>query len=216
PFSILFRGCSFLISYEAGVLSALQELSPDILKSASKVYGASSGSVLATVALCECDLGKGYALPFILCLKRSNVWKFWRKILKIVREVLNKYLPTNAHQLVSGKLHVILTRVHDWRSVVVSEFASREDLIQAVICSCFIPLYFGFLPPTYCGVRYVDGELSMWRANFVSRTTITVSAFSGEYDISPKDSPAAFFTFQLSDCILHISKRNIHRLQYIF
>lgn len=77
PFSILFRGCSFLISYEAGVLSALQELSPDILKSASKVYGASSGSVLATVALCECDLGKGYALPFILCLKRSNVWKFW-------------------------------------------------------------------------------------------------------------------------------------------
>ncbi|NXW22577.1 PLPL1 protein, partial [Circaetus pectoralis] len=216
PFSILFRGCSFLISYEAGVLSALQELSPDILKSASKVYGASSGSVLATAALCECDLGKGYALPFILCLKRSNVWKFWRKILKIVREVLNKYLPTNAHQLVSGKLHIILTRVHDWRSVVVSEFASREDLIQAVICSCFIPLYFGFLPPTYCGVHYVDGELSMWRANFVSQTTITVSAFSGEYDISPKDSPAAFFTFQLSDCILHISKRNIHLLQYIF
>lgn len=55
------------------------------------------------------------------------------KILKIVREVLNKYLPTNAHQLVSGKLHVILTRVHDWRSVVVSEFASREDLIQVSV-----------------------------------------------------------------------------------
>nr|XP_009913556.1 PREDICTED: patatin-like phospholipase domain-containing protein 1 [Haliaeetus albicilla] len=216
PFSILFRGCSFLISYEAGVLSALQELSPDMLKSASKVYGASSGSVLATAALCECDLEE--AKLYVLSALKPTFWGCipGGKILKIVREVLNKYLPTNAHQLVSGKLHVILTRVHDWRSVVVSEFASREDLIQAVICSCFIPLYFGFLPPTYCGVRYVDGELGMWRANFVSRTTITVSAFSGEYDISPKDSPAAFFTFQLSDCILHISKRNIHRLQYIF
>lgn len=77
PFSILFRGCSFLLAYEAGVVAALQELSPDILKSASKIYGASSGSVVATVALCECDIGKGYALSFILCLKRSNVWKFW-------------------------------------------------------------------------------------------------------------------------------------------
>ncbi|NXA20347.1 PLPL1 protein, partial [Ibidorhyncha struthersii] len=214
PFSILFRGCSFLIVYEAGVLAALRELSPDILKSASRIYGASSGSVVATLALCECDIGKGYALLFILCLKRLNVWKFW--IIKLLKEVLNKYLPTNAHQLVSGKLHVILTRLHDWKCVVVSEFASREELIQAITCSCFIPLYFGLLPPTYRGVRYVDGELGMWRANFVSRTTITVSAFAGEYDICPKDCPAAFFTFQLSDCILQLSKRNICRLQYIF
>lgn len=52
------------------------------------------------------------------------------KILHILKDVLNKFLPVNAHQLVSGKLHVILTRVHDWRSVTVSEFATKEDLIQ--------------------------------------------------------------------------------------
>nr|XP_009931540.1 PREDICTED: patatin-like phospholipase domain-containing protein 1 [Opisthocomus hoazin] len=194
-FSILFRGCGFLLIYEAGVLAALQELSPDILKSASRIYGASSGSVVATLALCGCGIGK---------------------VLKILKDVLNKYLPTNAHQLVSGKLHVILTRLRDWRSVVVSEFASREDLIQAIMCSCFIPVYFGFLPPTYHGVRYIDGELGMWRTNFVFRTTITVSAFAGEYDICPKDSPAAFFNFQLADCILQISKWNICRLQHVF
>ncbi|GAB0199923.1 omega-hydroxyceramide transacylase-like [Grus japonensis] len=194
PFSILFRGCSFLLAYEAGVVAALQELSPDILKSASKIYGASSGSVVATVALCECDIDD-MKLSFFSALKTS----FWghlpgRKVLRVLKNVLNKHLPENAHQLVSGKLHIILTRLHDWRSVLVSEFASKEDLIQ----------------------RYIDGELGMWRANFVSRTTITVSAFAGEYDICPKDGPAAFFTFQLSDCILQISKRNIRRLQYIF
>ncbi|NXY73705.1 PLPL1 protein, partial [Glareola pratincola] len=227
PFSILFRGCSFLLLYEAGVFAALRDLSPDILKSASRVYGASSGSIVATFGLCECDMGKGFELLFILCLKRLNCFfdtlknSYWMclpggKILKVVKDVLNKHLPTNAHQLVSGKLHVIVTRLHDWRSVTVSEFASREDLIQAIMCSCFIPVCFGILPPTYHGVRYVDGELGMWRANFVSRTTITVSAFAGEYDICPKDGPAAFFTFQLSDCILQISKRNISRLQCIF
>ncbi|XP_009570922.1 PREDICTED: patatin-like phospholipase domain-containing protein 1, partial [Fulmarus glacialis] len=138
------------------------------------------------------------------------------RALKILKDLLSKYLPTNAHELVSGKLHVIVTRVRDCRSVVISEFASREDLIQAVMCSCFIPLYFGFLPPMYHGVRYIDGEIGMWRANFVDRTTITVSGFAGEYDICPKDTPAAFLTFQISDCVLYISKRNILRLQYIF
>ncbi|NXE08857.1 PLPL1 protein, partial [Lophotis ruficrista] len=224
PFSMLFRGCSFLLMYEAGVFAALRELSPHRLKSASRMYGVSSGSVAAALALCECDIGKGHALLFVLkCYTKASCQfspispKFLKvKILKILKDVLNKYLPMNAHQLVSGKLRVILTRLRDWRSVVVSEFASREDLVQAIMCSCFIPLYFGFLPPAYRGVRYVDGELSMWQANFVSPTTITVSAFAGEFDICPKDSPAAFFAFQLSDCVLQISKRNICRLQCIF
>ncbi|NWW71008.1 PLPL1 protein, partial [Climacteris rufus] len=216
PYSILFRGCSFLIIYEAGVASALRDLSPDILKCASRIYGSSSGSVVATAALCGCDIGKGSALVFVLCLKGWNIWEFWRRILKLLRSVLHKFLPPNAHEVVSGKLHIVLTRLHDWRSVTVSEFTSKEDLIQAMVCSCFIPVYFGFSPPMYHGVRYLDGELAMWNADFVSRSTITVSAFAGEYDICPRDGPAAFLTFQLSDCILQVSKMNICRLQHIF
>ncbi|NXX61311.1 PLPL1 protein, partial [Scopus umbretta] len=213
PFSILFRGCSSLVVYEVGVLVALQQLSPDILKSASRIYGLSSGSVVAAFALCEMDPGKGYVLPFVLCLKRLNVWKF--RICNIIKDALNKHLPVNAHQRVSGKLHVILTRLRDCRSVVVSEFASKEDLIQALICSCFIPLWFGFSIPVYHGVRYIDGELGTCWANFVSQTTITISGFAGEYDICPRDGPAAFFTFQISNCTLQISKRNVFRLKHI-
>ncbi|XP_071434661.1 omega-hydroxyceramide transacylase-like [Pithys albifrons albifrons] len=216
PYSILFRGCSFLIIYEAGVLSAMLDLSPDVLKSASRVYGSSSGSIIAASGLCGCDVEKMKEAFF-----RGIKPCFWglipgRRIPRLLRTVLEKYLPPNAHELVSGKLHIVLTRVHDWKSVTVSEFSSKEDLIQAVICSCFIPMYFGLLPPKYHGVRYMDGELGLWRADFVSRTTITVSAFAGEYDICPKDSPAAFLTFQLADCILHLSKRNICRMLYIF
>ncbi|NWW34192.1 PLPL1 protein, partial [Panurus biarmicus] len=217
PYSILFRGCSFLITYEAGVFSALRDLSPDIMKSAYRIYGSSSGSAVATAGLCGCDIGKGYRFLYIFHLKTS----FWGLvpggwIPKLLKDILNKFLPLNAHELVSGKLHIVLTRLHDWRSVTVSEFASKEELIEAVTCSCFIPLYFGFSPPKFRGVRYVDGELAMWRADFVSRNTITISAFAGEYDICPKDGPAAFLNFQLSDCILQISKMNICRLVYIF
>jgi len=67
-FSLMFRGCSFLQVYEAGVVKALQDLSPEILKSASKIYGISSGSIVAAFAACECDIGKG-----VLCMERSNI-----------------------------------------------------------------------------------------------------------------------------------------------
>ncbi|NXW53729.1 PLPL1 protein, partial [Eurystomus gularis] len=212
PFSILFRGCSSLLLYEAGVVTALQDLSPDILKSASKIYGASSGSIIATLILCECDIGEWKQTFFSIMKKASWAYLLGGKVIKILKDVLSEQLPSNAHQMVSGKLHVIITRVRDCRSVAISEFASKEDLVQAITCSCYIPVWFGFLPPMYHGVRYVDGEIGMWRANFVSRSTITISGFAGEYDICPKDGPAAFFTFQISDCILEISKRNIYRL----
>ncbi|OWK56455.1 hypothetical protein RLOC_00009308, partial [Lonchura striata] len=52
------------------------------------------------------------------------------EVLRFLREALEKFLPPNAHELVSGKLHIILTRLHDWRCVTVSEFASKEELIQ--------------------------------------------------------------------------------------
>ncbi|XP_065554264.1 omega-hydroxyceramide transacylase-like [Lathamus discolor] len=216
PFSILFRGCSTLLVYETGVLAALKELSPNMLESASKIYGASSGSLIATFGLCGCDLEK-MRMRFYNDLKTS-FWGFHlgRRVINMVKEILDDLLPPNAHQLVAGRLHVIVTRMRDCRSVLVSEFASREELIQVLLCSCFIPFYFGLLPPMYRGVRYVDGEIGMWRSNFVSRATITVSAFAGEYDICPKDCSTAFLTFQFSDSVLQISNRNFSRFLYIF
>ncbi|POI32150.1 hypothetical protein CIB84_004099, partial [Bambusicola thoracicus] len=116
------------------------------------------------------------------------------KVLRVVKDALNKFLPANAHQLASGKLHIILTRLHDWNNVTVSEFASKEDIIQ----------------------RYIDGEFSMWKTNFMSQTTITVSALAGEYDICPRDCPVPFFTFQIVDWILQISEQNLYRIQCLF
>lgn len=75
PFSILFRGFSALIVYEVGVFAALRDVAPDLLTSASNVYGSTSGSIVATIGLCGCNIGKGCALPFIPCLTRLDVWK---------------------------------------------------------------------------------------------------------------------------------------------
>lgn len=48
----------------------------------------------------------------------------------VLLEGLQKYLPEDAHIRVSGKLHISLTRVYDGKNVVVSQFTSKEDLLQ--------------------------------------------------------------------------------------
>lgn len=82
--------------------------------------------------------------------------------------------------------------------------------------TALLPLRGRLRAPCFVSQRYLDGELAMWRADFVSPSTITISAFAGEYDICPKDGAAAFLTFQIADCILHISKMNMCRILYIF
>lgn len=48
----------------------------------------------------------------------------------MLQEGLNKVLPDNAHNLCTGKLKISLTRVGDGKNVIVSDFHTKEELIQ--------------------------------------------------------------------------------------
>lgn len=54
-------------------------------------------------------------------------------VMKIMRDGLCKNLPENTHQLISGKLLISLTRVTDGKNVLVSNFKSKEEVVQ--VCS---------------------------------------------------------------------------------
>ncbi|XP_050955720.1 patatin-like phospholipase domain-containing protein 2 isoform X2 [Labeo rohita] len=137
-------------------------------------------------------------------------------LLKIVRNFLNRDLPDDAHLLASGRLFVSLTRVSDGTNVLLSEFDSKEDLIQALICSCFYPLYCGVIPPSYHGIRYVDGALSDNMPFSSLRNTITISPFSGESDISPYGNPFYFHDIYYNNVSIHINFINAHRVVIAF
>lgn len=107
-------------------------------------------------------------------------------------EGLQKFLPEDAHERVNGKLHISLTRVYDGKNVIVSQFNSREDLLQALLCACFIPVFSGILPPRFHGVRYMDGAFSN-NLPTLDENTVTVSPFCGETDICPNDESAQIF-----------------------
>lgn len=51
-------------------------------------------------------------------------------LLANIKTVLQRMLPEDSYQLASGRLHISLTRVADGQNVMVSEFSSKEELIQ--------------------------------------------------------------------------------------
>lgn len=63
-------------------------------------------------------------------------------LVKIVKDSLLESLPEDAHVRASGRLCISLTRVSDGQNVLVSEFDSREELMEVhctVFASCVDP-----------------------------------------------------------------------------
>uniref|UniRef100_A0A1A9X120 triacylglycerol lipase n=1 Tax=Glossina brevipalpis TaxID=37001 RepID=A0A1A9X120_9MUSC len=125
-------------------------------------------------------------------------------------EGLQKHLPEDAHKRVSGRLHISMTRVYDGKNVIVSEFNSRDELLQALLCACFIPGFSGILPPRFRGVRYMDGAFSD-NLPILDENTITVSPFCGESDICPRDQSSQLFHLNWANTSIEISRQNINR-----
>ncbi|KAK2526558.1 Pnpla1 [Columba guinea] len=208
PFSLSFSGSGFLALYQVGVVQSLLELAPKLLQSAGKVYGSSAGSLIAAAVVCGISLDdlKEFFFSTVKEVRNTILGPFSPKcsLLANIKAVLQRMLPEDSYQLASGRLHISLTRVVDGQNVMASEFSSKEELIQALLCSCFLPVYCGFIPPSYRGVPVSSLE----------EAVITVSPFTGELDICPRDCPATFFCFQIFNGSIQISMENLLRISY--
>uniref|UniRef100_A0A8C3RTW1 PNPLA domain-containing protein n=1 Tax=Chelydra serpentina TaxID=8475 RepID=A0A8C3RTW1_CHESE len=213
PISLSFSGSGFLINYQVGVVQALRELAPEIMRSASKVYGASCGSVVAAAVVCLIKEFFHEAMEEVRKVSKLNVCPGYRP-LRIIEKGLSQKLPENSHQLASGKLCISVTRLLDLQNVIISEYRSKEELIQAVICSCFLPVYCGFNPPSFQGMRYIDGGISNVQPGSDSETMITVSPYTGEVDICPRDCPAYFNCISFFQSTFQLSVENVCRFSY--
>lgn len=105
-------------------------------------------------------------------------------------------LPENAHQLCSYRLGISLTKLWDMDNEIVSVFTSRRDLIDAVLCGCFIPLWSGSLTlPLFRRQKCIDGAYSNNKPKFNDQVPvrklgelyrhIEICPFASETDVSP-------------------------------
>lgn len=212
--NLSFCGCGFLGIYHVGVASCFHEYAPQL--SMHKISGSSAGALVAVAHICG-NLQLAYATTDILRVAieaRARALGPLHPsfdINAIVRDALERGLPDDVHLKVSGKLHISLTRLDDLENVIVSKFDSKEDLIQALICSCFIPCWSGFVPPRYKGVAYIDGGFSN-NLLILDDKTVTVSPFAGEADICPRDDVCDSLSICISNTTLSMTPHNLYRL----
>nr|XP_054761773.1 LOW QUALITY PROTEIN: uncharacterized protein LOC129268222 [Lytechinus pictus] len=214
--NISFAGCGFLGIYHIGVASCFREHAPHII---DKIAGASAGALLGTVLVCEeLDLGKitEDVLKTAAKARARSLGPFHPgfNLHQILVDGMERILPADIHKRASGRLHISLTRMSDRQNVMVSEFETRQDLMDAILCSAFIPFYSGFLPPTYRGTRYVDGGISD-NLPIIDKNckTITVSPLSGEADICPKsDEFSDYLNVTISNTNVQITPSNLYRM----
>ncbi|KAM9075780.1 omega-hydroxyceramide transacylase isoform 1-T2 [Megaptera novaeangliae] len=218
PHSISFSGSGFLSFYQAGAVDAFRDLAPRMLETAHRFAGTSAGAVIAALAICGIEMDEYLR---VLNVGVAEVKKSFLgplspscKLVQMMRQFLYRVLPEDSYKVATGKLHVSLTRFTDGESVVVSEYTSKEELIEALYCSCFVPVYCGLIPPTYRGVRYIDGGFSGMQPCSFWTDSITISTFSGQQDICPRDCPAIFCDFRMFNCSFQFSLENIARMTH--
>lgn len=52
------------------------------------------------------------------------------KVANWLERLLHKYLPPDAHRQARGRLGIAVTRVTDGKHLILSEFHSKEDIVQ--------------------------------------------------------------------------------------
>ncbi|XP_056455603.1 patatin-like phospholipase domain-containing protein 2 isoform X1 [Gadus chalcogrammus] len=218
--NISFAGCGFSSLYYLGALSCILEHAPHLVRRASKIGGASSGCLVAASLVVGIPIETccEYVMSMALAARRHQLSVLHPafSLLGGVQDSLLRYLPPDAHLWASGRLCVSLTRLSDGENLLVTEFDNREELIQVLLCSCFFPLYCGVTPPSYRGVRYMDGALSNNMPLHDQRNTITVSPFCGEADICPREGGLGVLAVHYGNLGIRVSQLNVKRIYRSF
>uniref|UniRef100_A0A671LA87 PNPLA domain-containing protein n=1 Tax=Sinocyclocheilus anshuiensis TaxID=1608454 RepID=A0A671LA87_9TELE len=203
-------------TYQLGAAQSLLDNAAWILQGAPRVYGASAGSLVAATTL-------GPQKPSFFLYQLLEFARFTKQhplgllsptvdIFRWLEVTLQRCLPDNAHTLASGRLHISMTRISDGKNVIVSEYNSSDELIKALLCSCFVPVYSGVIPPQYKGEHYMDGGFTNIQPFEDSSPTLTISPFAGHMDICLSDTSTILCDAIIQQLSFQCSVTNFIRL----
>ncbi|KAI3752761.1 hypothetical protein L2E82_24798 [Cichorium intybus] len=220
-----FSAAGLLFPYHLGVAKFLIE--KGYIKDTTPLAGSSAGAIVCAVVASGASMEEALEATKILaqdCRSRGTLFRLGA----VLRDVLEDFLPDDAHIRSNGRVRVAVTQIL-WRprGLLVDQFDSREDLINAVITSSFIPGYLAPRPAIVFRNRLcVDGGLTLFMPPTSAARTVRVCAFPAsrlgleDIGISPdcnpenRASPRELFNWALepaADLILD----NLYELGYM-
>ncbi|GMY05240.1 patatin-like phospholipase domain-containing protein 4 [Fagus crenata] len=171
-----FSAAGLLFPYHLGVAQFLIE--KGYIKETTPLAGSSAGAIVCAVIASGASMKEALEATKVLaedCRSRGTAFRLGA----VLRDVLEKFLPEDAHIRSSGRVRVAVTQIL-WRprGLLVDKFDSKEDLINAVFTSSFIPGYLAPRPATLFRNRLcIDGGLTLFMPPTSAAQTIRVCAF---------------------------------------
>ncbi|XP_068334157.1 uncharacterized protein [Pyrus communis] len=190
-----FSAAGLLFPYHLGAAKFL--IQNGYIKETTPLAGSSAGAIVCAVVASGASMEEALLATKILaedCRNRGTAFRLGA----VLRDVLQKFLPDDAHIKSNGRVRVAVTQLL-WRprGLLVDQFDSKEDLIDAVFTSSFIPGYLAPRPATMFRNRLcIDGGLTLFMPPTSATQTVRVCAFPasrlgffGEIGISPDCNP---------------------------
>ncbi|XP_070538331.1 patatin-like phospholipase domain-containing protein 4 [Ptychodera flava] len=217
--NISFCGAGFLGIYHVGVAACLVKHGSKFVKNISRYAGASAGSLAAVaMAILPDKLEECRQFTFEMAKEtRSKPLGALTPGFNLsakLRGWIEKFLPPNAHELATDKVFISVTCLRGKKNELVSTYETREDLIQALLCSCHIPYYVDRKYPEFQGKKYFDGGYSNNLPHFPDSWTIKVSPFSGSQEICPKDKKGLDLYAKVINQFFKLNTRNMWRTKH--
>ncbi|XP_055816240.1 uncharacterized protein LOC129885828 [Solanum dulcamara] len=171
-----FSAAGLLFPYHLGVAKLLIE--KGYIKETTPLAGSSAGAIVCAVVASGASMQEALDATKILaqdCRLKGTAFRLGA----VLREVLEKFLPDDAHIRCNGRVRVAVTQIL-WRprGLLVDQFDSKEDLINAVFTSSFIPGYLAPRPATFFRNRLcIDGGLTLFMPPTSAAQTVRICAF---------------------------------------
>ncbi|KAL5157005.1 Patatin-like phospholipase domain-containing protein 4 [Glycine soja] len=171
-----FSAAGLLFPYHLGVAQFL--IQNGYIKETTPLAGSSAGAIVCAVIASGASMEEALNATKILaedCRNRGTAFRLGA----VLRDILDKFLPDDVHIRSNGRVRVAVTQLL-WRprGLLVDQFDSKEDLINAVFTSSFIPGYLAPRPATMFRNRLcIDGGLTLFMPPTSAAQTVRVCAF---------------------------------------
>ncbi|CAN9498360.1 unnamed protein product [Ophioblennius macclurei] len=215
--NLSFAACGFMGIYHLGAVEAFLRHGDRLLGSLGACAGASAGALVAAVVITapnKLENCKDFTFRFADSVRRQRFGAATPgyDFMLTLREGIEEILPSEAHNLASGRLFVSITNTASGQNQLVSSFTSRDELIKALLASSFVPVYAGFKPVTFRGQKWVDGGFTDSLPILPRGRTVTVSPFAGPQDVCPLHRGRSNTHLKLANMNVMLSVENVKRL----
>lgn len=155
-FDVVIAGGGLKGYYNFGACEILKKMIKNDQIKIRNYTGVSSGAYVALFSLLDISL---QTIRNMYEFGRLNTYK--HDLNKILSKICEHILPDNVHELLNGKLKILISKItlKGFKPVIIDNFKSKEHLIKVLNASSFIPL---ITTSEYRGIeidnnKYFDG-----------------------------------------------------------